>query len=135
MDNLFDTKGVELPTRPGVSSLAVITVQGVVGGVPITVAGGGGGGNPPSTATVVTSVPGTVVSTTLLAANPARLGATFYNEGNRPWFIKLGAVASLVSYTVQVPKDSYYEVPFNYVGVITGLQAVALGKLLVTELT
>jgi hypothetical protein len=44
MDNLFDTKGNEAPTAAGTSSKAVITVQGVVGGVPIAVAGGGGGG-------------------------------------------------------------------------------------------
>ena len=106
MDNLFDTKGVQLPAPAGAPSPAVLSVQGVVGGVPIPVSGGGGGSTP-STTSAVTSVAGAVVSTTLLAANPARLGATFYNEGNRPWFIKLGAGASLVSYTVQVPKDSY----------------------------
>jgi hypothetical protein len=88
-----------------------------------------------STATAVALVAGTVVLTTLLVANASRKGATFYNEGNRPWFIKLGAGASTASYTVQVQKDAYFEVPYHYTGIITGLQAVANGNLLVTELT
>jgi hypothetical protein len=125
----------EIAGLAGTPSPQVLSVQGVPGGVPIPVSGGGGGSTP-STATAVTSVPGTVALTTLLVANPSRKGATFYNNGNTPWFIKLGAGANTsTSFTLRLEKSSYYEVPYNYVGVITGLQAVANGNLLVTELT
>ena len=88
-----------------------------------------------STASAVTQVAGSLVVVTLKAANAARKGLTLYNEGNQPWYVKLGAAATLTSFTVKILRDGYYEVPFGYTGIVTGIQAVSSSSLYVTELT
>ena len=81
------------------------------------------------------SVAGSAANVTLLAANANRLGATLYNDSNQNFFVKLGATASNTSFTVRMPSQSYYEVPFGYTGIIDGIQSVANGNMRVTELT
>jgi|OM-RGC.v1.028699506 hypothetical protein len=99
------------------------------------------GGNPltgrpaPSTAGAGSSVNSSTNAVTLLLANPARLGATVYNESTAVLYLKLGAGAAVGSYTTQVQAGAYYEVPGNYCGVITGVWASANGVARVTELT
>lgn len=84
----------------------------------------------------VTSVNDTASSTTLLASNANRLGATVYNDSTVNLYLKLGATASASSFTVLMLPGAYYEVPFAYTGVIDGIWASdASGKALMTELT
>jgi len=89
-----------------------------------------------STSTV-TAVTGSAASFTLLAANANRLGATIYNDTNRVLTLKLGATASATSFTTKLSASGgYYEVPFNYTGIIDGIHAAGVsGDDLVTELT
>jgi len=82
-----------------------------------------------STVSVLTS------STSILAANAARLGATLYNESGAIAYVKLGATASLTSYSVQIAIGGYYEVPFGYTGAIDGITVAITAVLRVTELT
>lgn len=83
-----------------------------------------------------TSVSDTALSTTLLAANANRLGATVYNDSTVDLYLKLGATASLTSFTVKMAADGYYEVPFNYTGIIDGIWASdAIGAARIVELT
>ena len=82
-----------------------------------------------STASVTNS------NTTVLASNGSRLGATIYNEGTVPCFVKLGSTASATTYTVKMVVDGYYEVPAGYTGIITGITASGTATLRVTELT
>ncbi len=49
--------------------------------------------------------------------------------------VQLGAAASLTAYTVQIVVGSYYEVPFGYTGIITGITVSSTAVLRVTELT
>jgi len=88
-----------------------------------------------STASAVTQVAGSLVVVTLQALNAARKGLTLYNEGNQPWYVRLGAGASLTAFTVKILRDGYYEVPFGYTGIVTGIQAVSSNSLYVSELT
>ena len=88
-----------------------------------------------STASAVTQVAGSLVVVTLQALNAARKGLTLYNEGNQPWYVRLGAGASLTAFTVKILRDGYYEVPFGYTGIVTGIQAVASNFLYVDEQT
>ena len=84
----------------------------------------------------VTSVNDTASSTTLLASNANRLGATIHNDSTVALYLKLGATASLTSFTVKMAADSYYEVPFGYTGIIDGIWASnASGAARITELT
>lgn len=81
------------------------------------------------------SVPANVANVTILAANANRLGATIVNDGNANLYLKMGATASLTDFTVKVPANGYYEVPFNYTGIIDGIWNVANGNARVTEFT
>lgn len=85
----------------------------------------------------VTSVAAAVASTSLLASNTSRRGATFYNDSaSASLYIKLGATASLTSFTVLVPPSGYYEVPSPvYTGAIDGIWDAAVGDARITELT
>jgi len=90
----------------------------------------------PSSTTAVTSVASALVNTLLLAVNADRLGATIYNDSNSRLFVKLGAVASTTSFTVRLESQGYYEVPFNYTGIIDGIWvSVASGFARITEFT
>lgn len=77
----------------------------------------------------------TNTNTTVLASNSSRLGATIYNEGTVPCFVKLGSTASATTYTVKMVVDGYYEVPAGYTGIITGITASGTATMRVTELT
>lgn len=74
-----------------------------------------------STATA-SSVVQNATSVAILAADPARLGATVYNDAPLPLLLLLGAgSASATAFTLKMAADSYYEIPFGYVGAITGI--------------
>jgi hypothetical protein len=83
----------------------------------------------------VTQVASSATSVTLLASNVARRGATIYNDSIKKLYVKLGATASLTSYTKQLDMDECWEIPFGYTGVIDGLWVLANGNAYVTELT
>ena len=91
--------------------------------------------NVKSTANAVTSVVASVTSVTLLATNAARKGATIYNDSTATLYLKLGATASVTSHTLQMIKNSYYEIPFNYTGIIDAIWAAANGSARISELT
>lgn len=80
------------------------------------------------------SVAGAATTTSLLASNSARLGATIYNDSTAILYLKLGATASTTSYTAQLAAGAYYEVPFQYTGAIDGIWASATGNARITEL-
>lgn len=116
-----------------------VKVQFGVGGTATDVSGG----NPlpvTSSATAagtgaVTSVAASVVSVSLLVANAARLGATIQNDGADNLYLCLGATSSLAAFTVKIPPQGYYEVPYRYTGAISGIWDVATGSARITELT
>lgn len=88
-----------------------------------------------STATL-SNVNDTASSTTLLASNANRLGATIFNDSTVDLYVKFGATASLTSFTVKLIPSAYFEVPFNYTGIIDGIWASdASGAARITEVT
>jgi hypothetical protein len=82
-----------------------------------------------------TSVSVTSASTSILASNANRLGATITNEGTAICYLKLGATASVTSYSCQVASGGYYEVPFAYTGAIDGITSASTAQLRITEIT
>lgn len=87
-------------------------------------------------ATPVQSSPGpSTSSTSILTSNANRLGGTIFNEGAAICYVKLGATASITSYTVQIAALGYYEIPFGYTGAIDGITASGTAQLRVTEFT
>lgn len=72
---------------------------------------------------------------TILASNANRLGATIFNDGTAVLYLLLAnATSSATVYTAQIGGNGYYEVPFNYTGIIKGIWASATGNARVTEL-
>lgn len=97
----------------------------------------------PSSVTVAestsgTSTPTTVASSatsvTILAANSNRKGATIWNESTSNLFIEFGITATAAAFTAKLTAGGYYELPFHYTGVISGIWSVANGNALVREL-
>jgi hypothetical protein len=83
-----------------------------------------------------TSVASSASSVTILASNAVRLGACIYNDSTQILYLLLGTgPASNSVYTLQMVSQSYFEVPFNFTGQITGIWASANGNARVTELT
>lgn len=82
-----------------------------------------------TTATVTTS------STSILAANANRRGASVYVESGSTLHLALSGSASLTAYTVQVAVGNYYEVPANYSGALFGIAATGSAVCRVTEFT
>jgi hypothetical protein len=74
---------------------------------------------------------------TILAANANRIGATVFNDDANILYLLLGAGTVTTSlYTAQIPTNGYYEVPFGFTGILTGLWAAdGSGSARVTEIT
>lgn len=72
---------------------------------------------------------------TLQALNTSRLGWSVFNDSTAVLYVKCGSAASATSYTVQVAAGGYWECPFWYQGVITGLWASVNGNARVVEYT
>ena len=72
---------------------------------------------------------------TIATASTGRLGCTIFNGGPGNLHVLLGtATASTTAFTVRLSSGDYYEVPFNYTGLIGGIFATA-GTAEVTEVS
>lgn len=94
-----------------------------------------------ATTGTITSVNDAATSTTILAANANRKGATVFNDSTAVLYLALAdTTASATAYTVQIPAGGYYELPTTeggvYTGKIVGIWASdASGAVRVTEMT
>ncbi|MBW4572652.1 MAG: hypothetical protein KME31_33155 [Tolypothrix carrinoi HA7290-LM1] len=82
-----------------------------------------------------TSVAASITSVSFLAANSGRKGTTIWNNSTANLYVELGASSSTSSFTARVGAGGYYEVPFTYTGIISGIWDAANGSALVRELT
>jgi hypothetical protein len=63
---------------------------------------------------------------TIATASTGRLGCTIFNSGPGNLHVLLGTgTASTSNFTVRLSAGDYYEVPFNYTGLIGGIFATA----------
>ena len=63
---------------------------------------------------------------TIATASTGRLGCTIFNSGPGNLHVLLGtATASTTVFTARLSAGDYYEVPFNYTGLIGGIFATA----------
>jgi flagellar hook assembly protein FlgD len=95
---------------------------------------------PTAVTNTTSSVAGSATVVTLLSANDNRLGATVYNDSSAVLYLKLGSTASSTDFTCILAGNGsgiggYYEVPYNYTGIITGLWGSATGNARIGELT
>lgn len=104
--------------------------------------GSGGGVAPPTGDNAVNTGTSTQVASlgtlqTILAANTARYGGSVYNDDANGLYLLLGAGTVTTSvYTVLIPSGGYFEIPYGFTGVLTGLWgADGAGSARVTEYT
>ena len=72
---------------------------------------------------------------TIATASTGRLGCTIFNSGPGNLHVTLGTATTSTSvFTTRLSAGDYYEVPFNYTGLIGGIFATA-GTAEVTELS
>ena len=72
---------------------------------------------------------------TIATASTGRLGCTIFNSGPGNLHITLGTATTSTSvFTARLSSGDYYEVPFNYTGLIGGIFATA-GTAEVTEVS
>jgi hypothetical protein len=72
---------------------------------------------------------------TIATASTGRLGCTIFNSGPGNLHVLLGtATASTSVFTARLSAGDYYEVPFNYTGLIGGIFATA-GTARVTQVS
>jgi hypothetical protein len=91
----------------------------------------------PSTTATLANVAGATASTTLQAANTARLGLQIVNDSTAVLYVKFGAAAASTSYTVQLQAGESWVMPpaYRYTGIVTGIWDSATGNARVTEMT
>ena len=72
---------------------------------------------------------------TIATASTGRLGCTIFNSGPGNLHVTLGTATTSTSvFTARLSAGDYYEVPFNYTGLIGGIFATA-GTAQVTQLS
>lgn len=93
--------------------------------------------NHSSTGTITSPV-ASASSVTLLAANTARISATFYNDvpTGQLLYLALSGTATTSSFTIKLWPGSYWDLPINYTGIVSGIWTGGTsGACRVTELT
>ena len=88
-----------------------------------------------STTSSITTVASTATSSVILAANTNRKGATVNNRSTSKLYLAMSATATASAFTVPLDPDDYWEAPFKYTGIISGIWVSANGNAIVTELT
>ncbi|PSB18438.1 hypothetical protein C7B65_15195 [Phormidesmis priestleyi ULC007] len=88
-----------------------------------------------STAATSTPVTAAITNTVLSAANPNRKGLIFYSAASGTLYVNLGETASLTDYSFNLGAGDYQELPFGYVGAVSGIWDAAGGSVFVTELS
>lgn len=89
-----------------------------------------------SQTTALSNVAGSASSVTILSANTDRKGASVYNDSTVNLYMSLSSSSSSTSaFTVKLAPQQYYEVPFGYLGQMTGIWDSATGNARVTEYT
>lgn len=113
----------------GSASIVIAPAAGPV--MPVVSIGNTGGATGASS-----TVAGSATAVTLKAANNGRRGLTLFNDSSSACFVLLGAgTVSATVFSVKMSAGTYYEVPFGFTGIVTGIWVTATGSMRVTELT
>jgi hypothetical protein len=93
------------------------TIQIEVSDVPLT---NPVSSNQPSTNCTITNVNAAIASTQILSANTSRKGAILQNNSASNLYLEFTAAATNASVPKLVP-GAYYEIPYNFTGLINGI--------------
>jgi len=84
--------------------------------------------------TKITSIPSAIISTVLIAKNENRRGFVIYNNSTSDLYLSLSEIASTTLYTAKLENGDYWETPYGYSGVASGIWSAINGEALVTEI-
>jgi hypothetical protein len=92
---------------------------------------------PTAASSALSSVPASLSSVQLLAANAIRRGVSIYNDSTATMYLAFAETASTSSFTALIPPGNYYEMPLSpiYTGVISAIWNMAVGHARITELS
>jgi hypothetical protein len=93
----------------------------------------GGSSTVTSTAVNATTIESDTDLQTLLEANSNRKGASICNKSTSTLYIDLGSTVSADDYTVSLGNGDVYEIPYGYVGIVTGIWSEVNGNAQVRE--
>lgn len=86
--------------------------------------------------TSVTEVACSISTVSLAQNNPDRLCLIIMNDTNKDMYLRFGPGASLLSFSLIIPKDAVYEVPSCWTGEVTAVwKNPGTGFARVTELS
>ena len=74
------------------------------------------------------SIGASKISVSLLTANPNRKGASIWNESDFNLYIECGKVASASAFCAKITPGSYYELPYGYTGILSGIWVAEEGQ-------
>lgn len=120
------------------SDLTVVSKDSSTGALKVYVSGSAAATVPTAATATLTNVNDTNVSTTILAANTARLGAIVVNDSTADLYLKFGTTASATSFSVHLYPGQTWEMDTSliYTGKIDGIwSSDASGAARITELT
>lgn len=81
-----------------------------------------------------TTVASSTDSTVLLAANNHRIGAIIYNNSLSDLYIDLDGTVSTDNFAFKLAAEGgYYQIPYGYVGIISGVWDSVNGSAMVRE--
>jgi hypothetical protein len=85
----------------------------------------------------LSNVAAAATSAQLLAANPDREGAVFFNDADKALYLKFGTTASATSFTIKIAAGGNFTLPAPiYTGRIDGIwETDPTGAVRITELT
>lgn len=88
-----------------------------------------------ATVAALTSVTADTATTTLLAANSNRVGATILNDSTATLYLRLSTTgdASATNRSVDIGPSDYYELPYGYTGRVEGIWSAVNGAARITE--
>jgi hypothetical protein len=88
-----------------------------------------------SSTAAATAVSASTTAGTVLAANSDRKGATIWNASTATLYLEMGSTVSSSDYAVALAAGDYFEVPYGYTGLVSGVWTAANGNAMVREYT
>lgn len=136
LDNHICIDNMGIPASPGILAADVyfmtnfdqVQIAASIKGDPVGVA------LAQSTVSSGSFVSSSMSSVNVVAPNSLRKGLTVFNESSAFLYLKLGSSASANDFSIKMAPNSYYEVPYNYIGNIDGCWSAVDGIARVTEL-
>lgn len=91
--------------------------------------------NTKNNVTTYAKITSSITAQDLIAENGNRVGLYIYNASSQPLYIRIDATATTTDYTLIIPSNTLYEMPYEYfTDKVSGIWGTADGYAMVTEI-